>query len=674
MASEDGSLVAFQYKNNPLKISNTTYSSVKVKTHNFSLKLLLGLSSLALIFVVLFTRSLKNQEYSKLIEVISNNENDLRDSTQNNCPNTLLANHIQCCSDPSYPVLGGIDVVGMASDSQSHLPVWGSEENQFSLTTLHGTYKFYFQSQSNLDKFASDPWRYVPVAGGFAADIFAEQIFAAPDKLTKLDTSSDITTWMFADSHLILTSGERDYSTLELVAIEGKAVRNWAYLFRTGDSIFNTQCLKGLAEGAEQDLLENLMSTRNSEKESPNVSVVRGEKGELHIMVKGVKGNENDDVQLEMTTDKDGNFVVVMKPKKPVLDFSDAVIDHSTATIEPEVPISPQEEEVIETVEEPVPAEEEEVITPPIEISTEGLSEKEIEKAQKDAEKEAQKEAERLQKEAEKAQREAEKEVSKTEAESVPAIPFYQEGEIGMTVDGIPIAAVPLIAGVPFPQKVEFDLTKGRNINTIPQKNLVPQNAEKPKQSGGRNKVTDEIPVTGLKSVLEAYQQSQQEVTSDTDASSVNQSGSLSGALSMLDIPVAGQSEGGLPSLDIPIAGQSQADTGALSGALPFLDVPIAGQSQAPPPFSLLDIPTAGQKEQDGSIGTSLADIPVAGSRTVKQTTDNTVTEQDDGIKSLSNIPIAGLDGPASKQQEDGSLAGSLSMLDVPIANSKKLK
>jgi len=233
----------------------------------------------------------------------------------NECDDSLLASHLKCCADPSFPVLGGMDVVGMMLNGSPGEPLWGLEDFQYLLETPHGAYRFFFQNQEHMDLFESDPWRYAPAAGGFAADVLAQKISTPPDQLlnSTLDMSSNIKSWVYPENHLIFTSGEQQFSVQELVQTERKVVWIWDRLFSKGDSIFNTQCLKGFSAQILGFSQFNLKEMPNKfpfggDASGLSVVVVRGEDGFLHIIGSGIENA----MHTEYTTDEKGNFEFVL--------------------------------------------------------------------------------------------------------------------------------------------------------------------------------------------------------------------------------------------------------------------------------------------------------------------------------------------------------------------------
>jgi len=288
---------ALKFPRNPMLSNHLPYTTIKdtstikdFKNSAYLFHIFLVISSLV-ILTFFYDRNISS---TALVSFASSTENSLQRPAYlqaNQCPKSTF----QCCANPSVPVLGGMDVVQMSLQGNPEQPSWGLEEYQHSLKTAHGTYKFYFQSQNNLEKFELDPWKYVPSIGGFATDLFAQ--VTSPDKLKELELGSNIQSWVVQDSHIYFTSGNRDFSDQELVAIETKASKTWGALFKAGDAVFNTQCLSGFEEEKKTE----------TASKSPAVTMVKGSDGQMHMMVT-VNG-----VQLEAKKDKDGKLTM-MKP------------------------------------------------------------------------------------------------------------------------------------------------------------------------------------------------------------------------------------------------------------------------------------------------------------------------------------------------------------------------
>ncbi|CAM9890576.1 unnamed protein product, partial [Heterosigma akashiwo] len=73
---------------------------------------------------------------------------------------------ISCCSDTSFPVMAGTDLVELKRDKSKI--IWGLEEHSM----LIGNYQFYFSSEQNRQAFEQRPQDFLPLFGGFPANYF----------------------------------------------------------------------------------------------------------------------------------------------------------------------------------------------------------------------------------------------------------------------------------------------------------------------------------------------------------------------------------------------------------------------------------------------------------------------------------------------------------------------
>ena len=70
-----------------------------------------------------------------------------------------------CFENTTAPVLGGIDMVDLASKTQgTDAPTFG---NCASFSAALNNYTFCFVSKENVATFDADPWAYAPAWGGF---------------------------------------------------------------------------------------------------------------------------------------------------------------------------------------------------------------------------------------------------------------------------------------------------------------------------------------------------------------------------------------------------------------------------------------------------------------------------------------------------------------------------
>jgi len=470
------------------------------------------------------------------------------------CLSSALGDQLNCCSDPSFPVLGGMDVVAMFLEGQP--PIWGDTKYQYEYpTAAHGTYKFYFKSKTNMDIFTENPEKYAPIIGGFAADIFSADVLGASSD-EAVDISSDILSLAYADSRLIFTSGELPFSMTQLLAIETEAIWIWEYLFFEGDAIFNTQCMKIVGE------------IPSSVKTQPTVST--GAKASVSPSTVSPAASLRAGGNYVPRTNKDPNYIPITKNENTV---ESKLMDYAPVTD-----------------------------------------------------------------------------------------PLFEKGKIGMASDGTPMAAVPFVGGLPFPQHGLFEIGVGRTISTIPKKaSPAPQGKEKLPGSGGKGKdADDEIPLTGLKNILDAYEQKLAAIEDFT--------------VSPDDILFKPEALNLIP--------EARSNRGFRSNAAPANDhhdelalenIPIAGKQNQPelPSVAELHAPVAGQRshgeQEPGSLAGDLSllgiSIPVAGQQ-AKQPIPEAVEPVMDPV--VEEEPVAPLEPPKLTWKD------ILSRLDSPVAKPNK--
>jgi len=318
---------------------------------------------------------------------------------KNECTKYVLGEQLSCCSDPAFPVLGGLDVVAMLVEKEES-PIWGEEAYQISFeTSHHGNYKFYFKSRSNMVMFAANPEKYLPIIGGFSADILTGDIMSASENHA-IEVFSDISSASNVDGQLMLTSGESQFSESALMSIKAEALWIWGYLLIDGDAIFNTQCLK-IGVGSP-----DLIPQHPENPASPNESGLVSESSGTPSLRAG------------------GNYY---SKSKQEADYA---------------PITKNENNAESKLMDFAPF----------------------------------------------------------------VDPLFEKGKIRMANDGTPVSAVPYVGGLPFPQHGIFEIGVGRMIQGIPKKPSVPKIKDALRTGGSKNIIPDdEIPITGLKSVIEAY-------------------------------------------------------------------------------------------------------------------------------------------------------------------------
>ncbi|CAM9544220.1 unnamed protein product, partial [Heterosigma akashiwo] len=164
----------------------------------------------------------------------------------------LLGDHkvdkSHCCSDPQYPVLGGVDVVSLFFQNPGSLPQLGKDEFHATLPTSTGEYTFLFASAENRDVFEAAPWKYAPAYGGFdSCGISLEERSQSADNRAELGPPVDLSKWAVVEDRLFFFGGQNPRQHfLDEVAAVAQGDANWQLYFEGGlqDGIFNTNCFR----------------------------------------------------------------------------------------------------------------------------------------------------------------------------------------------------------------------------------------------------------------------------------------------------------------------------------------------------------------------------------------------------------------------------------------------
>jgi hypothetical protein len=133
-----------------------------------------------------------------------------------------------CCSDPAYPVLGGLDVVHNRLTGEV---VFGDSKNYATTVGVTKTYTYWFSKPEYVQLFEQYPELYMPKYGGFNADDFCEN----GDLQTLVSTSVDLSAAVMIDRHVGFGSPSIDVKTCDslLMRYYGKPI----------NSIYNTRCV-----------------------------------------------------------------------------------------------------------------------------------------------------------------------------------------------------------------------------------------------------------------------------------------------------------------------------------------------------------------------------------------------------------------------------------------------
>jgi len=143
----------------------------------------------------------------------------------------------QCCTDPGYPVLGGVDLVGIKNNGQAGL---GTSRYAVKVQRGPSTYEFWFTSEQNKQMFLNDEVGYIPEFGGFDFSKYCGTPGSTMSDLIS-NTVGLSNVQSYGGSLFFLASPHEDSSAAfgNLPACQ----QRWASFFGSSNSgVFNTQC------------------------------------------------------------------------------------------------------------------------------------------------------------------------------------------------------------------------------------------------------------------------------------------------------------------------------------------------------------------------------------------------------------------------------------------------
>lgn len=143
---------------------------------------------------------------------------------------------VECCIDPAYPVLGGMDLVHFRLTGQVQ---FGNPKSSAELQGLRSTYTFWFADKSAVAIFEADPLAYLPGWGGFDCGEFCSSGGGIPALMSR---TVDL-------SHATEVEKKAAFSSLP-VPDPKKCAEDFASFYGSPiNGIFNTRCvsMKGLS-------------------------------------------------------------------------------------------------------------------------------------------------------------------------------------------------------------------------------------------------------------------------------------------------------------------------------------------------------------------------------------------------------------------------------------------
>jgi len=170
-----------------------------------------------------------------------------------------ITKRLACCTDDSFPVLSGVDVVSYFQIPRGSLAILGNPLINSTLETKNGNFTFYFSSEENQDLFEENPWAYTPEFGGFDGNALGEEngYFDGASRDT-LGPIVDVNQWVIVGNHLYLFENAiaLHHFNLDEQTRIGLGLSRWVQWFDTrwasafsdlSDTVFNTQCVLPIA-------------------------------------------------------------------------------------------------------------------------------------------------------------------------------------------------------------------------------------------------------------------------------------------------------------------------------------------------------------------------------------------------------------------------------------------
>jgi len=250
-----------------------------------------------------------------------------------------------CCSNPNFPVLGGMDVVAMRTIRGGLPPLLGTLDFPAALQTSAGKYVFLFATLENRDMFLADPWLYAPLYGGFDGwEISSNKEIKGDTGKASLGPNADLSQFLTTvSSKRLVLFGSR--TNKQKFAAEGAhyetlGLKKWEEWFQDdNEGPFNTRCFQGFtyeeAAEAQQQYADGTLEAANPTGSGMDIVKIDDKlrrkgvpEGMLYYVNMGLKQIER--VLLEETTSRGFSMDVVVSdapsPKDIVLDLDANII------------------------------------------------------------------------------------------------------------------------------------------------------------------------------------------------------------------------------------------------------------------------------------------------------------------------------------------------------------
>jgi len=259
MSNEESLLLEAEKPNNHSDKQNSS----KRHANNLLMSLTISLGIFCVVGVLLYRPN--NSRENSLSEL--NAYSGYKLDQCHNIPGQPKVMRTECCTDPSLPVLGGIDLVSLYFSTPGTLPEVGKPEFSASIKTSSAEYVFYFVNTENRDIFEENPWKYAPAYGGFdSCGVSLEERSRYAENVKDLGPSVDISKWEMIEGKLFFFGGKNPREHF-LSAPDAKFLgdQNWEnyFGFLPENGLFNTNCFHGQSYFALMMGKESLESCRS---------------------------------------------------------------------------------------------------------------------------------------------------------------------------------------------------------------------------------------------------------------------------------------------------------------------------------------------------------------------------------------------------------------------------
>uniref|UniRef100_A0A7S2Y3A8 Uncharacterized protein n=1 Tax=Fibrocapsa japonica TaxID=94617 RepID=A0A7S2Y3A8_9STRA len=174
-------------------------------------------------------------------------DSNLIDAHGEPCSGFDGSDKFECCTDASFPVLGGLDVVEFRKTAGATVAT-GLQQYSVEVDADDGGYNFWFINEENKNYFESNPAFFEPAFGAFDSSTYCALVDDEEADL-QIDHMVDVSSWAVHDGKLYFFSGPEGLTKFHEDQDSYTSCRSLSGLgFSFGEpephtmKIFNTQC------------------------------------------------------------------------------------------------------------------------------------------------------------------------------------------------------------------------------------------------------------------------------------------------------------------------------------------------------------------------------------------------------------------------------------------------